>query len=99
MEISLQQQTLFKGVWHVYNTKDLSKLAVQDPQNQGRTAWQLEHINACRLYLKAFNVSDLTLDGRTCEQQWISGKGKQKHSGLQFPDKITPSKYQWEEWS
>ncbi len=42
---------------------NLMDLAVHDPFYSGDQSWKLFHINQCRLYFQAFNISDLTDNG------------------------------------
>ena len=58
----------------------------------------LDHINSCRLYLNAFYISDLSLDGVTVEKGFLDGSRRREHTTLNFPKIHKPTEAQWRIW-
>ena len=72
--------------------------AVTHPQFQGQTI-QLHAINACRLYLQVFYLSDMaTYTGRYIESYYLDGTRKNSHPICLFPHQPNPTTYQWGVW-
>ena len=58
----------------------------------------LRAINACRLYLQVFFVSDLTSNGTAIDEEILTGVTRRPHAEVTFPPMLCPTQYQWEQW-
>ena len=79
--------------------RNLMDVAVKD-EVLTTSKWEmLEHINRCRLYLRAFYISDLSLDGDNVEQGYLDGSLLRRNDILQIPDIQKPTPAQWRVWT
>jgi ribonuclease HI len=61
--------------------------------------WKLLiHINQCRLYVKAINLSDLTRDGKNLYKPYMDGTERGSNNLLEIPDIRRPTDNQWRVW-
>ena len=58
----------------------------------------IKHVNTCRLYIKAFYISDLTIDGRTVHVPFLDGTQRLTPEHMEIPDVRRPSQLQWNIW-
>ena len=71
--------------------------AVIDP-SLIKEQWKLQHINHCRLYLQAFNLSDLTNKDGKLIRGFLNGTLQRRHAWINFPVIQIPTKAQWAVW-
>ena len=77
---------------------NLMDTAVHHPQFQGQRI-QLHAINACRMYLQVFYLSDMvTYTGRHIIYQYLDGTKKNPNPICRFPHQPFPTSYQWGIW-
>ena len=58
----------------------------------------LQHVNRCRLYLRAFNLSDLTRDGKNIHPQYLNGTQRGINNDVNIPELRKPTPPQWNVW-
>ena len=64
----------------------------------GLNRYKLQAINACRIYLRVFFLSELAqTDGYHVNMCYIKGTTR-KSTTLQFPTQPKPTDYQWHQW-
>lgn len=78
--------------------KNIMDIAVQDPMLQSKKWPLLEHINCCRLYLKAFTISDLSTDGLSVDMKYLSGTEERQNPLIEMPSINRPTELQWKVW-
>ena len=99
LDISIQSSFLWSPV-SPYGERDIGLMdqAVSDPKYQ-RKHRELHAINACRLYLKVFFLSELTTySGRYLQRGSLDGAIVNPHPITTFPQQPMPTKYQWGVW-
>ena len=80
------------------NDRNIMDVAVQD-EIVIKSKWDLlEHINRCRLYLKAFFISDLSDDGTNADIGYLQGTKSRHNIMLNIPDVRRPTDAQWRVW-
>ena len=80
------------------NDKNIMDVAMADTVLTN-SKWQLiNHVNSCRLYLKAIYISDLTLDGLRVHKPYMEGTQRRANNELAIPDKRRPTARQWQVW-
>ena len=80
------------------NDRNIMEVAVQDEGLKSKKWNKLHHINQCRLYVRAFNISDLTLDGKTVYGPYMDGTERGKNEKIVIPDIRRPTDNQWRIW-
>lgn len=64
-----------------------------------KSKWKLlYHINQCRLYTQAFNLSDLTHDGVRVHAPYMDGSQRGRHRIVRMPEVRRPTNNQWRIW-
>ena len=82
----------------VGNDRNIMDVAVQDTQLTTSKWPLLFHINCCRIYLQAFFISDLTIDGVNVPQGYLDGSKKRSHDYVTFSNDQKPAESQWKIW-
>ena len=80
------------------NDRNIMEVAMED-KNLISNRWKmLHHINQCRLYLRAFNISDLTRDGLTVYGPYLDGTERGEKKTINIPKMRRPTDNQWRLW-
>jgi hypothetical protein len=80
------------------NDRNIMATALEDKVLRNSRWKMMQHINQCRLYVKAFNVSDLTKDGLSIYGPYLNGTERGKNSVIDIPDTRKPTVNQWRIW-
>ena len=80
------------------NDVNIMDRATCDPVLVSSKWTMLEHVNRCRLYLKAFYISDLSSDGLKIDKGYFDGTSSREHPTLSIPDIEKPTAAQWRVW-
>ena len=60
--------------------------------------WKLYHVNHCRMYMQAFNLSDLTNHEGKLINGFLNGTLQRRHEWINFPNIRPPTTAQWAVW-
>ena len=97
-----QLQVEFYDTWipkgNARNDENIMDKASRDPILMSSKWPMLEHVNSCRLYLQAFYISDLSLNGITVDEGFLDGSKRRAHPILNIPEMEKPTKSQWSVW-
>ena len=80
------------------NDENIMDKASRDPILLSSKWPMLEHVNICRLYLQAFFISDLSLNGITVDEGFLDVSKRRVHPVLNIPEIKKPTKSQWRVW-
>jgi hypothetical protein len=80
------------------NDRNIMDIAMNDRELISSKWNKLFHVNQCRLYLKAFNLSDLTHDGIKIHGPYLEGTEKGQNAEISIPDIRCPTTNQWRLW-
>ena len=82
------------------NDGNIMKKAIEDPHYQGKNKYKLVTINQCRLYQKAFFISDLLRENSSSivDKRYLYGDEQHQHEVITVPYDMKPTKFQWGEW-
>ena len=96
--LAIVQYTRWKPTLRDENDVNIMDAAVEYYQPiTNETRERLWHINQCRIYLRAFNISDITHNGTTIKYSILTGEERREnHYQITFPNIRRPVRYQWE---
>ena len=80
------------------NDCNIMDIAVTDSILRSSKWPLLQHVNRCRLYLRAFYISDLTRDGINIHPQYMNGLHRGIHLTVNVPELQKPTSSQWGVW-
>ena len=81
-----------------HNDRNIMDVATQDPLLT-KSKWPLlYHVNSCRIYLQAFFISDLSIDGVNIHQGYLDGTSRRRHEYVNFSCDQPPTGAQWRIW-
>ena len=82
------------------NDRNIMQIAIEDPLYQGRNKYKLKTINQCRLYQRAFFISDLqdANDPTKMNKMYLNGDMQRTTNRYNIPTTFKPTKLQWNEW-
>ena len=80
------------------NDRNIMDVAMSDKVLTSSRWKMIHHINQCRLYLKAFNLSDLSTDGVTIGNDFLNGTSRGSNRLIKVPNTRRPTKNQWSLW-
>ena len=84
--------TVYEGDRNIMDT------AMQD-QILLSSKWNLlHHVNRCRIYTRAFFISDLTKDGANIHLPFLEGSERRENRRIRIPDIRCPTTNQWKTW-
>jgi hypothetical protein len=78
--------------------RNIMEVALKDKVIMSSRWKMLTHINQCRLFLKAFNLSDLTKDGRKLHRPYLEGSERGKNDNIKILNIRRPTDNQWRVW-
>ena len=81
------------------NDRNIMDVAAEDKIVK-QSKWKLlQHINQCRLYVRAFTIEELSLDGVTIHEPYLTGKERGvREDSIVLPDVRRPTDNQWRLW-
>ena len=68
------------------NDRNSMEVAIKDKRLKSTKWKKLHHINQCRLYVRAFNISYLTMDGKTVHGPFLDGTERGHNEEIAIPD-------------
>ena len=80
------------------NDRNIMDIAMKDDQLRNSRWPMLQHINTCRIYLRAVFISDLSLDSIKVHEPFLKGLQRNNRQSINFPDTKCPTKNQWRLW-
>ena len=81
------------------NDRNLMDVAMDDKILR-QSKWPLiHHVNKCRLYTRAFFISDLTKDGKYIHRPYLDGSERGDNRSIKIPDIRRPTDNQWKVWT
>ena len=80
------------------NDSNIMDVAIRDEIIR-HSKWPLmHHINRCRMYVRAFHISDLTKDGVNIHPDFMNGNERGDKTQVSIPDIRRPTTSQWKVW-
>ena len=80
------------------NDRNIMEVAMEDEILRASKWPLLKHVNMCRLFMRIFYISDMSMDGTRVHKSYLDGTQRSTKYPIEFPEMITPTNNQWKIW-
>ena len=80
------------------NDRNIMEVAMEDEILRASKWPLLKHVNMCRLFMRIFYISDMSMDGKRVHKSYLDGTQRSTKYPIEFPEMIAPTNNQWKIW-